>query len=77
MPCVLVQLSKKAEQDQDENDIENILDGSATQTVCGFISVQPKADQYEGTTIETTDVGFYVCWWRNGSVKHEHLDSAL
>ena len=34
-----------------------ILDG-ATKTVSGFMSVQPVADQYEETTIETTDVGF-------------------
>ena len=35
-----------------------ILDGRATKTVSGFMSVQPIADQYEGTAIETTDVGF-------------------
>ena len=35
-----------------------ILDGGATKTVSGFMSVQPVADRYEGTTIETTDVGF-------------------
>ena len=35
-----------------------ILDGEATKTVSGFMSAQPVADQYEGTTIETTDVGF-------------------
>ena len=59
------------EQDQDENNIEHfvafsikslegfaILDGGATKTVSGFMSVQPVAGQYEDTTIETTDVGF-------------------
>ena len=35
-----------------------ILDRGATKTVSGFTSVQPVADQYEGNTIETTDVGF-------------------
>ena len=58
-------------QDQDEEDIEDfvafsikslegfaILDGGATKTVSGFRSVQPVADRYEDTTIETTDVGF-------------------
>ena len=35
-----------------------ILDGGATKTVSGFLSVQPVADRYEGTTIGTTDVGF-------------------
>ena len=35
-----------------------ILDGGATKTVAGFKSFQPVADQYEGTTIETTDFGF-------------------
>ena len=55
MPCFSGATVEESQQDQDENDIEDILDGSATKTVCGFISVQPKA---EGTTIETTDVGF-------------------
>ena len=58
-------------QDQDEEDIENvvafsikslegiaILDGGATKTVSGIMSVQPVADRHEDTTIETTDVGF-------------------
>ena len=62
---------EETEQDQDENDIEDfvafsikslegfaILDGGATKTVFGFMSIQPVADQYEDTTIETTDVGF-------------------
>ena len=62
---------EETEQDQDENDIEDfvafsikglegfaILDGGATKTVSGFRSIQPVADQYEDTTIETTDVGF-------------------
>ena len=35
-----------------------ILDGGATKTLSGFMSVQPVADRYEGTTIETEDVGF-------------------
>ena len=62
---------EEIELDQDDEDIEDfvafsikslegfaILDGGATKTVTGFMSVQPVADQYEGTTIETTDVGF-------------------
>ena len=62
---------EETEQDQDENDIEDfvafstksmegfsILDGGATKTVSGFMSIQPVGDQYEDTTIETTDVGF-------------------
>ena len=53
---------KETEQDQDENDIEDfvafsikslerfaILDGGATKTVSGFMSIQPVADQYEDT----------------------------
>ena len=77
---------EEIEQDQDEEDIEDlvafsiksqegfaILDGGATKTVSGFMSVQPVADQDEGTTIETTDVGFYVRWWRNRGSKHENL----
>ena len=35
-----------------------ILDGGATKTVSGFMSVQLVADQYEDNTIEATDVGF-------------------
>ena len=62
---------EEIEQDQDEEDIGcfvdfrikslegfAILEGGATKTVSGFMSVQPVADQYEGTTIETTGVGF-------------------
>ena len=62
---------EETEQDQDENDIEDyvafsikslegiaILNGGATETVSGFMSIQPVVDQYEDTTIETTDVGF-------------------
>ena len=62
---------EETEQDQDENDIEDfvafsiksvegfdILDGRATKTISGFMSIQPAADQFEDTTIETTDVGF-------------------
>ena len=61
---------KETEEDQDENDIEDFvafsikslegfatLDGGATKTVSGFMSVQLVADQYEDTTIEMTDVG--------------------
>ena len=61
---------EEIEQDQDEEDIEDvvafsiksleglaILDGEATKTISGFMSVQPVADRYEDTTIETTDVG--------------------
>ena len=62
---------EEIEQDQDEKDIEDfvafsikslegfaILDGGATKTVTGFMCVQPVADRYEDTAIETTDVGF-------------------
>ena len=59
---------EETEQDQDKNDIEDfsikslegfaILNGGATKTVSGFMSIQPVADQYEDTTFETTDVGF-------------------
>ena len=62
---------EETEQDQDENDIEDsvavsikslegfaILDGGATKTFSGFMSIQPVAGQCEDTTIETTDVGF-------------------
>ena len=62
---------EETEQDEDENDIEDfvafsikslegfaILDGGDTKTVSGFMSLQPVADRYEGTTTETTDVGF-------------------
>ena len=62
---------EEIEQDQDEEDIEDfvafsikslegfaILGGGATKTVSGFMSVQPVADQYEGTTIEMIAVGF-------------------
>ena len=62
---------EETEQDQDENDIEDfvafsikslegvaILHGGATKTVSGFMGIQPVADQYEDTKIETTDVGF-------------------
>ena len=70
IPSVMVQL-EEIEPDQDEEDIEDfvafsikslegvaILDGGATKTVSGFMSVQPVADRYENTTIDTTDVGF-------------------
>ena len=62
---------EETEQDQDENDIEDfvafsikslegvaILHGAVTKTVSGFMGIQPVADQYEDTKIETTDVGF-------------------
>ena len=62
---------EEIEQDQDKEDIEDfvafsikslegfaILDGGATKTVSGFMSVQPVADRHERTTIETTDVAF-------------------
>ena len=62
---------EEIKQDLDEEDIEDfvafsiksleafaILDGGATKTVSGFMSVQPVAAQYEGTTIEMTAVGF-------------------
>ena len=62
---------EEIEQDQDEEDTEDFvaysiksvegfatLDGGATKTVSGFMSVQPVADRYKDTTIETTDVGF-------------------
>ena len=63
--------SKKKKIKQDLHDIEDfvafsfkslegfaILDGGAKKTVAEFTIVQPVADQYEVTTIETTDVGF-------------------
>ena len=62
---------EEIEQDQDEEGFEDfvafsieslegfaVLDGGATKTVSGFMSVQLVADRHEGTTIETTDVGF-------------------
>ena len=62
---------EEIEQDQDEEDIEEfvafsikslegfaILDGGATKTVSGFLSVEPVQDRLEDTTIETADVGF-------------------
>ena len=55
---------EETEQDQDEDNSNKgvegfaILVGGATKKVSGFMSVQPFADRYEGTTIETTDVGF-------------------
>ena len=62
---------EEIEQDQDEDDIEDfvafsikslegfaILDVGVSKTVSGFMSVQPLADRYEGTTNETADVGF-------------------
>ena len=75
---------EEIEQDQDEEDIEDfvafsnkslegfaILDGGATKTVSGSLSVQPIADRYEDTSIETTDVD--VRWRRNGGNEHENL----
>ena len=62
---------EEIEQDQDEGNIQYfvtfsiksfegfaILDGGATKTFSGFLSVQSVADQYEDTTIEATDAGF-------------------
>ena len=37
------------------------------------MSVQPVADRYEGTTIETTDVGFTFVGGETGSSEHENL----
>ena len=71
IPLVLVQLSKKLNKTKtlitlnifvafSIKSLEGfaILDGGATKTVSGFMSAQPVADRYEGTTVETTDVGF-------------------
>ena len=67
IPRVMVQLSRKSNEIKTRMTLKTlllsqsrfaILDGRATKTVSGFMSVQPVADQYEGTTIETTDVGF-------------------
>ena len=71
IPSVIGATVEGTGQDQDEEDIEDfaafsikslegfaILDGGATKTVSGFLSVQPVADRYEDTTIELTDVGF-------------------
>ena len=59
---------EETEQDEDENDFPAfsikcfeefaILDGGATKTVSGFMSIQAVPDQYEDTATETTDVGF-------------------
>ena len=35
-----------------------MLNGGATKTVSEFMSAPPVADQYDDTTVETTDVGF-------------------
>ena len=37
------------------------------------MSVQPVADRYEGTTIETTDVGFTFGGGETEAAKHENL----
>ena len=69
IPSVMVQLSKKSIKTRTTSKTLlrfqsrvwkgfAILDGGATKTVSGFMSVQRVADQYEGTTIETADVGF-------------------
>ena len=93
IPCLTVptawQLVQEAEEDQDPNGIEDFVvfsikssegfafhERGATKTVCGFTSVQLVADPYEELTVETTD-GIHVCWWWNGSGKHEHLDTTL
>ena len=77
---------EEIEQDQDEEDIADfvassikslewfaILDGGATKTVSGFMSVQPVADRYEDTTIEDDRCWLYVRQRRNGGSEHEHL----
>ena len=48
---------EEIEQDQDEEGIEDFV-AFSIKSLEGFISVQPVADRYEGTTIESTDVGF-------------------
>ena len=71
IPSVTVQLSKKPNKIKTSIGIGDfvafsfkslerfaILDGGATKTVSGFLSVQPVADRGEDTTIETTDVSF-------------------
>ena len=54
---------EEIEQDQDEDNIEDFVAFSIRSLeefaiLDGFMSVHPVAAQYEGTTIETTDVGF-------------------
>ena len=76
---------EEIEPDQDEEDIEDfvalsikslegfaILDGGATKTVSGVTSVQPVADRYEGTMIETADVGFTFA---DGERRHQARES--
>ena len=61
IPSVLVQLSKKSNKIKTSSTLKNllrfsikslegfaILDGGATKTVSGFMSVQPVADRYDG-----------------------------
>ena len=40
------------------------------------MSVQPVADRYEGTTIDTTDVGFTFARGETEAGKHENLHAA-
>ena len=76
---------EETEQDHDENDIEvvvaisgkslegfAILDGAATKTVSGFMSIQPVAGQYEDTSIEMTDVGFTFAGGKHESLNTTH-----
>ena len=54
---------EEIEQDQDEDNIEDFVAFSIRSLeefaiLDGFMSVHPVAAQYEGSTIETTDVGF-------------------
>ena len=61
IPSVMVQLPKKSNKIKTKRALKilfAILDGGVAKTVSGFMSVQPVADRYEGTTIETTDIGF-------------------
>ena len=75
---------EETEKDQDENDIEDFVAFSIKslepflmeepwKTDSGFMRIQPTADQYEDTTIETTDVRFTFRWRRNGGGKHDNL----
>ena len=50
-----------AKEDQDPNEIDDVVAyGGATKTISGLTSVQSVTDQYEETTVETTDVGCTV-----------------
>ena len=82
---------EETEEDQDENDIEDfvafsteslvwkgvpIFDGGATKTASRFMSVQPVADQYEDTTIGTTDVGFTFAGRETEAASTKSLETA-